>query len=45
MPSTRPTISPRTNSSAIADSGISTLCSTAMARARASIDRASLRMW
>ena len=43
--STRPTISESTNSSSIADSGISTLCSTAIALARSSIDRASLRTW
>jgi hypothetical protein len=43
MPSTRPTISARTKSSAIAETGISTLCSTAMARARSSIERASQR--
>ena len=36
---TRPTISARTNSSSIAATGISTLCSTAIARARSSIDR------
>ena len=43
--STRPTISDSTNSSSMAVSGISTLCSTAIAFARSSIDRASLRMW
>src|SRR5262249_16089975 len=43
MASTRPTISERTKSSSIAATGISTLCSTAMARARSSIERASQR--
>jgi hypothetical protein len=43
MDSTRPTISERTKSSVTAESGISTLCSTAMARARSSIARASQR--
>jgi len=41
--SRRPTISSRTKSSSIAASGISTLCSSAMARARDSIARASQR--
>ena len=44
MPSTRPTISDSTCLSSIAASGISTLCSTAIACARASIDCASQRM-
>jgi len=40
---TRPTICARTNSSSMAATGISTLCSIAMARARSSIERASPR--
>jgi len=41
--STRPTISALIVASSMAETGISTLCSTAMARARSSIDRTSLR--
>ena len=43
MSSTGPTISDSTAGSSIASSGISTLCSTAIAGARASIEAASLR--
>ena len=45
MASTLPTISRRMPGSSIAVTGISTLCSTAMARARASMESASARTW
>ena len=43
MPDTRPRICARTNASVMAATGISTLCSIAMARARASTADASQR--
>ena len=45
MPATWPTISASTRASPMAASGISTLCSTAMPRARASISLAGQRTW
>jgi len=45
MPATSPTISASTRASSMAASGISTLCSTAMPRARSSISSAGQQTW